>query len=113
MPCRARCGRDARRAIVEEALGEIGLAGYGERDPATCPVVGRARCRPCTGCCSGLRRLLDKVFLRLDSGLRGPDRAAGPRRRRAEHTRAPRHADADDARAAAGPVVVLAAGAGA
>ncbi|MCF6444945.1 ATP-binding cassette domain-containing protein [Nereida sp. MMG025] len=64
-------GRAARRAAVEQALQDIGLADFFDRDPATLSGGQKARV--------GLMRmllsnpyalLLDEAFSRLDTGLR-------------------------------------------
>ena len=101
--------RRARRAVVDEALSEAGLAGYGERDPATLSGGQRARVALLRTLLSEPRLLLlDEPFGKLDAVLR-----ADFRRFVFEHAQRLRlptlmvtH-DADDAQAAGGPLVVL------
>lgn len=104
-------GRAARRARVEEALAEIGLAGFAERDPATLSGGQKARValmrmllsEPCA-------LLLDEPFSRLDAALRGQIRELVFARARALSlpTLLVTH-DAADAEAAGGRVIELAA----
>jgi len=64
-------GRVARRARIEQALDDIGLAGFADRDPATLSGGQRARVslmrmllsEPCA-------LLLDEAFSKLDTALR-------------------------------------------
>ena len=64
-------GRDRRRALIEGALLDIGLAGFADRDPATLSGGQRARValmrmllsEPCA-------LLLDEAFSKLDTALR-------------------------------------------
>jgi putative thiamine transport system ATP-binding protein len=102
--------RVARRHAVDEALAEAGLAGFGERDPATLSGGQRARVAVLRTLLSQPQLLLlDEPFGKLDAALREDFR-----RFVFEHARRLRlptllvtH-DAADAEAAGGPVVVLA-----
>ncbi|MEJ8561875.1 ATP-binding cassette domain-containing protein [Yoonia sp. GPGPB17] len=99
----------ARRTKIEEALLEVGLGGFADRDPATLSGGQKARValmrmllsEPC-----GL--LLDEPFSRLDAALRAQvremvfDRAKA----RALPVLMVTH-DADDAQAAGGAIVTL------
>lgn len=103
-----------RRARVDAALEEVGLAGFADRDPATLSGGQKARValmrmllsEPCA-------LLLDEPFSRLDATLRAQvremvfDRA----RLRALPVLMVTH-DADDARAAGGEIVTLGHGPG-
>ncbi len=68
-------GRDRRRALIEAALQDIGLAGFADRDPATLSGGQRARValmrmllsEPCA-------LLLDEAFSKLDTALRDQTR---------------------------------------
>lgn len=96
-----------RAAIIEAALADAGLAGFGPRDPATLSGGQRAR----VSCLRVLLSepealLLDEPFSKLDPALRaqfrqfvfGKARAAGLPVLMVTH-------DADDAKAADGPVL--------
>lgn len=64
-------GRAARRARIEEALADAGLAGFADRDPATLSGGQRARVALMRVLLSAPRALLlDEPFSRLDAGLR-------------------------------------------
>ena len=98
-----------RQALVEQALVEVGLAGYADRDPATLSGGQRARvalmrtllAEPCA-------LLLDEAFSRLDANLR--DQVRKLVFQRAKDRELPvvmvTH-DAEDAKAAGGKVITL------
>jgi putative thiamine transport system ATP-binding protein len=101
--------RAARAAKIAEALDEVGLSGFEDRDPATLSGGQKARValmrmllsEPC-----GL--LLDEPFSRLDAALRAQVRDKVFERARARQLPVlmVTH-DADDAQAAGGVVVTL------
>ena len=102
-------GRKARRQLVDAALAEAGLAGFGDRDPATLSGGQRARVALLRTLLARPRMLLlDEPFGKLDAQLRGDFRAWVFERARAMGlpTLLVTH-DAGDAEAAAGPVRVL------
>lgn len=106
---RAVRGRAARRAAVEAALQEVGLAGFGPRDPATLSGGQRARAALMRALLAEPHALLlDEPFSGLDADRRAQVRAMVFARARAR--RLPvllvTH-DPADAEAAAGPVVTL------
>ncbi|MEO7393239.1 MAG: ATP-binding cassette domain-containing protein [Ramlibacter sp.] len=101
--------RAARRDVVDQALLQAGLAGYGERDPATLSGGQRARVALLRTLLSEPRLLLlDEPFGKLDAVLRSDFRHFVFEH--AQRLRLPTlmvtH-DAADAQAAGGPVVVL------
>ncbi|MBE0453387.1 ATP-binding cassette domain-containing protein [Roseovarius autotrophicus] len=103
-------GRAARRARVEAALAEVGLAGFAGRDPATLSGGQRARVALQRMLLSEPRALLlDEAFSKLDTGLRAQVRELvfDTARRRALPVLQVTH-DHSDAEAAAGEVVTLA-----
>lgn len=64
-------GRAARRARVDAALAEVGLAGFADRDPATLSGGQRARVALQRMLLSEPRALLlDEAFSKLDTGMR-------------------------------------------
>ncbi len=101
--------RAARRRAVDEALSEAGLAGCGERDPATLSGGQRARVALLRTLLSEPRLLLlDEPFGKLDAALREEFRrfVFEHAQRLGLPTLMVTH-DAADADAADGPVVVL------
>lgn len=102
-------GRAARRARVETALAEVGLAGFADRDPATLSGGQKARVALMRMLLSEPGALLlDEPFSRLDAQLRGQTRdlVFGLARTRGLPTLLVTH-DAEDAAAAGGEVIVL------
>lgn len=105
-------GREARRAAVETALADVGLAGFADRDPATLSGGERQRVALQRALLARPRALLlDEPFSRLDAGTRGAVRGLV-----FDHLRRIRipvllvtH-DPADATAAGGPVVELGPG---
>lgn len=102
-------GRAARRARIEEALTEVGLAGFSDRDPATLSGGQRARVALQRMLLSEPRALLlDEAFSKLDTGLRAQIRELvfETARRRALPVLQVTH-DHTDAEAAAGEIHAL------
>lgn len=103
-------GRRARRAQVDQALADVDLAGYGDRDPATLSGGQRARVALLRTLLAAPRALLlDEPFGKLDAQLRDEVRRLvfSHAQRRGLPTLLVTHDEAD-AQAAAGPVVRLA-----
>ena len=99
-------GRAARRAAVEAALAEAGLAGMAARDPATLSGGQRARVALMRVLLSRPRALLlDEPFSKLDAALRGQIRSFVFDHARTEGLPVllVTH-DAEDAAAAGGPI---------
>ena len=102
-------GRAERRARIEQALADVGLAGYAERDPATLSGGERARVALMRMLLSAPRALLlDEAFAKLDTALRDQVRTLvfDIARRQALPVLQVTH-DRADAAAAAGPVLQL------
>jgi putative thiamine transport system ATP-binding protein len=102
-------GKTARRAQVEGALGDVGLTGFADRDPATLSGGQKARValvrmllsNPCA-------LLLDEAFSRLDADLRAQvrDLVFQTAKERALPVLMVTH-DIEDAQAAGGAVIEL------
>jgi putative thiamine transport system ATP-binding protein len=102
-------GKAARRAQVEDALGDVGLTGFADRDPATLSGGQKARValvrmllsNPCA-------LLLDEAFSRLDADLRAQvrDLVFQTAKERALPVLMVTH-DIEDAQAAGGAVIEL------
>jgi putative thiamine transport system ATP-binding protein len=104
-------GRAARRAAVEAALAQAGLAGFHDRDPATLSGGQKARAALFRTLLAEPRALLlDEPFSRLDAGLRDEIRRLVFVRvaERGIPALLVTH-DATDAEAAGGPVIALGA----
>lgn len=102
-------GRAARRAAVEMALAQAGLAGMAGRDPTTLSGGQRARAALMRALLAEpLALLLDEPFSRLDAGLRDDIRTFvfDHARARAIPVLLVTH-DVGDARAAGGPIIEL------
>ena len=105
----AIAGRRERRAAVEQALAEAGLAGFGARDPATLSGGQRARVALLrTLLAQPQALLLDEPFGKLDAALRADFRrfVFDFARRAGLPTVLVTH-DAADAEATDGPVIAL------
>lgn len=102
-------GRAARRAAVDAALAQAGLAGFQDRDPATLSGGQRARAALMRALLAEPEALLlDEPFARLDSALRADLRAFvfGHLKERRIPALMVTH-DESDAVAAGGDVLVL------
>jgi putative thiamine transport system ATP-binding protein len=102
-------GRRERRAAVDQALAEAGLAGFGARDPATLSGGQRARVALLrTLLAQPQALLLDEPFGKLDAALRADFRrfVFDFARRAGLPTVLVTH-DAADAEATGGPVIEL------
>ena len=106
LPAHVR-GRAARQARIEEALTSAGLAGHADRDPATLSGGQKARVALLrTLLAEPKALLLDEPFSRLDADLRAQIRAfTFDRARQAGIPTLLVTHDAEDARAAGGPVL--------
>ena len=107
VPRTAGQSRRVRADLVEQGLISIGLPGYGRRDPATLSGGQRARVALLRALLAVPKALLlDEAFSRLDSGLRAQirDLVFHEARSRALPVIMVTH-DAEDARAAQGPVL--------
>lgn len=105
-------GRDLRRRAVEQALAEIGLSGFADRDPDSLSGGQRARVALQRVLLSGPRYLLlDEPFTGLDLALRGEmrDLVFARARERGLPSVLVTH-DPADAEAAAGPVIDIGGG---
>lgn len=105
----ATAGRAAREELVNQALAEAGLSGFGERDPATLSGGQKARVALMRVLLSQPRALLlDEAFAKLDTTLRGAFRAMvfAAARERGLPVLMVTH-DPDDAAAAGGELVRL------
>jgi len=104
-------GRLARRAAIADALSQAGLDGFEARDPATLSGGQKARVALLRTLLAGPRALLlDEPFSKLDPQRRGEirDFVFNHARTRRLPVLLVSH-DAQDAEAAGGPVVTLAA----
>ena len=102
-------GREARRRAVEEALAEVGLQGFSDRDPATLSGGQAARVALMRTLLARPEALvLDEPFSRLDLALRGQVRALvfAEARKYGLPVLLVTH-DPADAEAAGGPIVEL------
>lgn len=98
-----------KRTRIDQALAEVGLAGYGERDPATLSGGQKARIALMRLLLSEPRAvLLDEPFSKLDTHLRQEMRQLvfGRLRRAGLPSLLVTH-DREDADAAGGPVIEL------
>lgn len=105
----ATVGRSERQELVNQALAEAGLSGFGERDPATLSGGQKARVALMRVLLSQPRALLlDEAFAKLDTTLRGAFRAMvfASARERGLPVLMVTH-DPDDAAAAGGELVKL------
>jgi putative thiamine transport system ATP-binding protein len=99
----------ARRAQVEDALGDVGLTGFADRDPATLSGGQKARVALVRMLLSNPRALLlDEAFSRLDANLRAQvrDLVFQTAKERALPVLMVTH-DIEDAQAAGGAVIEL------
>lgn len=105
-------GRAARRAAIEQALAEVGLAGFAARDPATLSGGQRARVALMRMLLASPRALLlDEAFSRLDAELRAQVRSLVLARAKARGLPVVMVThDPGDAEAAGGPVHLIGAG---
>lgn len=102
-------GRAERLAKIADALGDVDLAGYADRDPATLSGGQRARVALVRTLLSDPRALLlDEAFSRLDAELRAQvrDLVFRTARERKLPVLMVTH-DAEDARAAGGTTIEL------
>jgi putative thiamine transport system ATP-binding protein len=105
-------GRAARRERIETALATAGLAGFAPRDPATLSGGQRARVALLRTLLAEPRALLlDEPFAKLDTTLRRDFRSFvfAHASERKLPTLLVTH-DAEDAKAAGGPIITLNAG---
>ncbi len=109
IPRQVARGKAERQQLAEDALGAIGLEGYGGRDPATLSGGQAARVALQRTLLSQPRALLlDEPFSKLDVALRQDMRKLVFDHARAQHLPVilVTH-DPDDARAAGGEVITL------
>lgn len=107
--CHTIKGRAPRRARVEQALSDIGMAGFADRDPATLSGGQKARVALMRTLLSDPQALLlDEPFSRLDVALRDQIRQLtfDHARARGLPTLLVTH-DVADATGAGGPVITL------
>ena len=101
--------KSARKERIEQALGDVGLGGYAERDPATLSGGQKARVALVRMLLSDPKALLlDEAFSRLDAELRAQvrDLVFRTAKERSLPVLMVTH-DVEDARAAGGTIIEL------